>query len=83
MPSRVILSIEANIANSHRCLHHAAYAASTLSDLGLHDDLQMIMLELERLQVDLLKGAGRRRVLIHSQDVTRTDRNSQWPHSRP
>lgn len=60
MPSSDILATETCIANAHRCLHHAIQLASSMRDLGLHDDLQLIQLELERLQVDLLRGTSRR-----------------------
>ena len=61
MERKPVLEVERCIASAHRSLHYAVRWASELADLGLHDDLQLIQLELERLQVDLLKGAGRRR----------------------
>ena len=47
--------IEASIARAHRNLTVARDEASTLADLGLHDDLCLHLLELERLQRLLLK----------------------------
>lgn len=61
MPTSAILRIESAIAAAHRHLSRARDEASNLSDLGLHDDLQLHLVELERLQVDLLRGARRRR----------------------
>lgn len=60
MPSSDILAIETAIAAAHRCLSRACLHASSMRDLGLHDDLQLVQLELERLQVDLLRGTSRR-----------------------
>lgn len=62
VPSSNTLAIESAIATAHRALATAALYASALSDLGLHDDLQLIQLELERLQVDLLRGGKPRRL---------------------
>lgn len=59
MPSSDILAIETAIAAAHRHLARAVLHASSLRDLGLHDDLQLVQLELERLQVDLLRGSRR------------------------
>lgn len=58
MPSPQVLSIEKNIALAHRSLCWARDTASQLSDLGLYDDLQLHLLELERLQVDLLRSTS-------------------------
>lgn len=60
MPSSSSLVIERCLAGAHRSIASAIEMASTYADLGLHDDLQMIQLELERLAVDLLRGRGRR-----------------------
>jgi hypothetical protein len=53
-----IATIESSIASAHIRIATAIVAASTLSDLGLHDDLQLIQLELERIQYSLLKGGS-------------------------
>lgn len=47
--------IESAIARAHRALNFARDEASTWRDLGVHDDLQLILIELERLQMSLLK----------------------------
>jgi hypothetical protein len=65
LPSSDILQIEYAIAAAHKSLNRAVLHASSMRDLGLHDDLQLIMLELERLQVDLLRGKRSRTVLPH------------------
>jgi hypothetical protein len=65
LPSSVHLQIEAAIARAHRSLATARDQASVLTDLGLHDDLQMLLLELERLQVDLLKSSRPRRSRVY------------------
>ena len=64
MERKPVLEIERCIAGAHRSLHYAIRYASELSDLGLHDDLQLIQLELERLQIDLIRGANRRRAAL-------------------
>lgn len=56
VPSTLVLAVEASIAAAHRSLARARDHASSMSDLGLHDDLQLILAELEKLQVDLLRG---------------------------
>lgn len=56
MPQASVLITEKCIAAAHRSLTSARDMASTWSDLGMHDDLQLLLAELERLQVDLLKG---------------------------
>lgn len=73
VPSSDILSIETNIAHAHRSLTFARDHASCLRDLGLHDDLQLMLIELERLQVDLLRGVGKARVRRIRQDVSQID----------
>lgn len=60
MPSPQLLHIEAEIARAHRSLYRAADEASSLADFGLHDELQAIYVELERIQVSLLRGKARR-----------------------
>lgn len=73
VPSSDILSIESNIAHAHRSLTFARDHASSLANLGLHDDLQLMLIELERLQVDLLRGGARARVRRMRQDVSQID----------
>ena len=48
--------IEGCVANAHRAVSSARDEASTLADLGLHDDLQLILVELERIQLSLLSS---------------------------
>lgn len=60
MRSRDLAMVEGALASAHRCLNGGIRAASTMADLGLHDDLQLILLELERLQDDLIAGRARR-----------------------
>lgn len=59
-----VLAVEKALATAHRAIYGALGPASGMRDLGLHDDLQMIQLELERLQVDLLRGSSRRRASL-------------------
>jgi hypothetical protein len=56
MVKRTVLTIEKCLAVAHQSVSFAIREASTLSDLGMHDDLQMLQLELERLQYSLLRG---------------------------
>jgi len=63
--NRERLAIEKCLAIAHQAVFHATAHASTFRDLGLHDDLQMIQLELERIQEDLLRGTARRRSVLH------------------
>lgn len=63
MPSPAHLAIEAAIARAHRSLALARDLSSDLADLGLHDDLQLMLIEVERLQIDLLRGTKRPRRL--------------------
>lgn len=60
MPSSSSLVIERCLAGAHRSIASAIEMASTYADLGLHDDLQLVQLELERLAEDLLRNTGRR-----------------------
>lgn len=76
MPTSTVLAIETNIARSHRSLTFARDHASCLADLGLHDDLQMVLLELERLQVDLLRSGGSGKVRRRPQSVSAFDRRT-------
>lgn len=62
MPDRNFLHIEALIAMAHRNLVQAALVAEPMRDQGLSDDLRQIAIELERLQIDLLKSARRPRM---------------------
>lgn len=61
MSDHLARSIETNIAYAHRSILYAVDSASMMSELGYHDDLQLVLLELERIQVDLLRGGKRRR----------------------
>lgn len=63
MPGLNTARIEEGIARAHKSLSFAQSWASEMSDLGLHDDLQLVLLELERLQLDLLRGGRRPSVL--------------------
>lgn len=79
MSQQLVLGIEKCIGHAHGCLHHATVLASSLADLGLHDDLQLIQLELERLQVDLLRGTRRHMKFLsgptYLSDSVRNDRS--------
>lgn len=75
MPTSDILRIEYSIANAHRQLTNARNVASCQRDLGLHDDLQLMLIELERLQVDLLRSGRPRRLRLQSQPVSQTGRD--------
>ena len=61
MFSTNVLAIEKSLAVAHQALRVACIRASELRDLSLHDDLQLLLLEVERFQEDLLKQSGRRR----------------------
>lgn len=74
MPASEYLAVERLIANAHRSLTHAVSHASTFSELGLHDDLQMLLIELERLQVDLLRGVPRAKYRGRPQRVSQSQR---------
>lgn len=76
MPPPVLLRIETSIAYAHRALSRARDEASSLRDLGLHDDLQLMTLELERLQVDLLRSGVASRVRPIRPSVSQTDKAS-------
>lgn len=65
MPDRNFLSIEALIAEAHRKIVQAALIAEPMRDQGLSDDLRQFAIELERLQIDLLKSARRPRMGQH------------------
>lgn len=72
-PSALPLQIEGQIARAHLAIAIARDLASSLSDLGLHDDLQLILVELERLQVDLLRSGRPRRLRIPLPSVSATE----------
>lgn len=58
------LAIEKGIAIAHQALAFSIDHATYFRDLGIHDDIQLILLELERLQEDLLKRGRRRPTLL-------------------
>lgn len=60
MPDPGVLYVEKRLASAHRHLRAAKDRSSEWDKLGFHDDLQLILLEVERMQEDLLKGRGRR-----------------------
>lgn len=64
MYDRSRLAIEKSLAIAHQAVYHAVQHAGTMADLGLHDDLQLLLLELERQQEDLLRGGARRRASL-------------------
>jgi hypothetical protein len=77
---RNVAVIETAVALAHKHLSRARDAASSLSDLGLHDDLQLHLLELERLQVDLLRGRPHRPLLVSNRAyLYDTERNDSRP----
>lgn len=55
-----VLRIEKLLAVAHQAVYASMREASNFSDLGLHDDLQLYLIELERLQENLLRARGRR-----------------------
>lgn len=54
-----VLRIEKLLAVAHQAVYASMREASTFHDLGLHDDLQLYLIELERLQETLLRGRHR------------------------
>lgn len=54
------LQIEAVLASAHRSLWTAAQLAESRRDQSLSDDLYQLRNEVERLQLELLAGRGRR-----------------------
>lgn len=56
MPSSSSLRIEKHLALAHLALSRARDEAGDLNGLGLHDDLQMMLMEVERLSVSHLRG---------------------------
>lgn len=73
VPTSAHLKIEQHVAYAHRSLSIARDHASTLSDLGLHDYIQLFLIELERMQVDLLRGGRTGRVRRTREDVSQSD----------
>ena len=61
MPNARTLALEKRLALAHRVLWQSAQLAETKPDLGLHDDLMMLCVELERIQQELLKTRPYRR----------------------
>ena len=61
MPAPQILAIEKFIARAHRLLWWAYQDSWDAGQEGVADDLFQILLELERIQEDLLKGRNRKR----------------------
>lgn len=62
MPSSSSLRIEKHLALAHLALARARDEAGDLADLGLHDDLQMMLGEVERLAEAHLRAGGRHRL---------------------
>lgn len=83
MPDSNKLAIEGALAAAHRSLRTATSLASQRSDLGLHDDLQMIELEVERLAVDLLRSGKPRRLRHAPLSVSTTEETRAWLRSPP
>lgn len=59
MPNQRLLEIEATIAGAHRILWKARNLCCEADMLGLENDLDQMLRELERIQKDLLTGHGR------------------------
>lgn len=59
-----VVVAEKCLAAAHRQLNHAKNLAGDWADLQWHDDLQMFLLELERMQVDFLRGRSSRSVTL-------------------
>lgn len=64
MPDERTLYIEKQVALAHKFVVLAAGAAELSRDQGFSDDLWQLANELERLQLDLLKGGPRRRASL-------------------
>lgn len=78
MPAPPYLAMESCIASAHRALARAQALAEQQGLQGLSDDLFAYLLELERLQVSLLRGArGVRSSLPSQQRMSTTMRNHQ------
>lgn len=61
MPDKSTLAIETNLAAAHRRLWNAQQFAEARRDQGLAEDLYNLKLEVERIQVALLRGDGAKR----------------------
>jgi hypothetical protein len=83
MPEPHVLLAESAIAAAHERLTNARDITGDWSDLGLHDDIELILLELERIQMDLLRGRRRRLSLLSPSRVSQTEDRPQWPRSLP
>lgn len=59
VPDQKTLHVESLLAQAHRRLWMAQQEAESMSQLGLSEDLWSLMLEVERLQVALLRGRPR------------------------
>lgn len=79
-PEDSLPRIETCLAQSHRTMARAIEWASTLSDLGLHDDLQLLQLEIERISFSLLRDRKYRSrsnsTRAYLYDALRDDRRS-------
>lgn len=64
MPGQNILQIEGAIASAHRSLWYAREVADRIPNDTIGEDLNQLLVELERLQVGLLRGAAPRRSLL-------------------
>lgn len=54
-------AVEAAIAAAHKATWRAADLSENWVDDGFSDDLRSIVVELQRIQTDLLRGKSRRR----------------------
>lgn len=59
MPSSVHLRVESLVAQAHRRVWLAARAAESLVDQGLAEDLYALAVELERLNLSLVRESKR------------------------
>lgn len=59
-----VLAVEKSLAVAHQAIRLAVIRSSELRDIGFHDDLQMVQLELERIAEDLLRAGGRRKSFL-------------------
>lgn len=62
MPSSKTAPIEACLSRAHRNITYAREHASTWSDLGLHDDLGLMLIEIERMMESLLLSKKRYKI---------------------
>lgn len=65
--SKARAKYETQLARAHRSLYWASVAAEELGDLGAVDDVTQIMLEVNRLTEDSLRGRKRTREPIPGQ----------------